>query len=260
MGAPTIERDASTPPDADGPRPLSLPSAPVIVLVGMLALTLPAGAVARFGFDTDRGVTADVTSVIFFSVIVALLSTPWWTRVGRTGTVRSGAGRVQALCFVWFGITYTTHLTWELGWLALHDRIVSSPDSAWAYLWWMYIDGGDLRYATSDPTLITMELLSVANGVVGMTGLYLWWRSRGRSTNAVLLFMATAVVHIYSTVVYFGSEIFDGFPNVDTGGFVDLWIKFLLLNGLWLVVPWVVLRWGRRTLERQSTPMEEAST
>ncbi len=158
------------------------------------------------------------------------------------------------------GITYTTHLTWELGWLVLHDRIVSSPDSAWAYLWWMYIDGGDFRYATSDPTLITMELLSVANGVVGMTGLYLWWRSRGRSTNAVLLFMATAVVHLYSTVIYFGSEILDGFPNVDTGSFVDLWIKFLLLNGLWLVVPWVVLRWGRRTLDRQTTPTEETST
>lgn len=226
--------------------PLRLPPPAVLALIVLLALTLPAGAVARFGFDTDRGVTADVTSVIFFGMILALLSTPWWT-----GPARTAAERVQAMCFVWFGITYTTHLSWELGWLALHDRIVDSPDSAWAYVWWMYIDGGDFRYATSDPTLVTMEILSVANGIVGMTGLYLWWRSRGRSTTAVLLFMATAVVHIYSAAVYFGSEIFDGFPNVDTGSFIDLWIKFLLLNGLWLAVPWVVLRWGRRTLDHQ---------
>jgi hypothetical protein len=62
--------------------------------------------------------------------------------------------------------------------------------------------------------------------------------------------MATAVVHLYSAALYFGSEVFDGYPNVDTGSFVDFWIKFWLLNGLWLVVPWVVLWWGRQMLRR----------
>jgi hypothetical protein len=154
------------------------------------------------------------------------------------------------MCFLWFGLTFTTHVTWELFWLLLHDPIVNSPDEAWAYMWWMYIDGGDGRYATSDPTLITQEILSVVNGVVGFTGLFLWWRSKGRSVTAVLLLMATAVVHLYSAALYFGSEVFDGYPNVDTGSFVDFWIKFWLLNGLWLVVPWVVLWWGRQMLRR----------
>ncbi len=220
--------------------------------IAVIALSLPAGAVAVFGFDADRGTTADAVSTLFFLAIVVLLSTPWWPLDSLSG--RTTMDRVQSMCFLWFGLTFTTHLTWELFWLLLHDPIVRSPDAAWAYLWWMYIDGGDLRYATADPTLVTQEILSVLNGVVGFTGLFVWWRSRGRSPVATLLLMATAVVHLYSTSVYFGSEIFDGFPNVETASFVDLWIKFLLLNGLWLVMPWVVLWWGWKTLQRQWTP------
>ncbi|MEN8183644.1 MAG: hypothetical protein ABFS46_14035 [Myxococcota bacterium] len=48
------------------------------------------------------------------------------------------------------------------------------PRAAWAYPWWAYIDGGDLRYASSSSTLLMMETLSVANGAVGATGLFLW--------------------------------------------------------------------------------------
>jgi hypothetical protein len=217
-------------------------------IIGLIALALPAGAVAVFGFDAARNATADSVGTVFFSAFVLLLTTPWWPlEVNRS---RSRFERVQSMCFLWFGLTFTTHVTWELFWLLLHDPIVNSPDEAWAYMWWMYIDGGDGRYATSDPTLITQEILSVVNGVVGFTGLFLWWRSKGRSVTAVLLLMATAVVHLYSAALYFGSEVFDGYPNVDTGSFVDFWIKFWLLNGLWLVVPWVVLWWGRQMLRR----------
>ncbi len=218
------------------------------VIIAVVILSLPAGAVAVHGFDADREVTADTVSTIFFLALVLLLSTPWWPLASRRSVPRFG--RVQSMCFLWFGVTFTTHVTWELFWLLLHDPIVSSPDAPWAYLWWMYIDGGDGRYATSDPTLISQEILSVLNGIVGFTGLALWWRSKGRSVTAVLLLMATAVVHLYSAALYFGSEALDGYPNVDTGSFVDFWIKFWLLNGLWLVMPWVVLWWGRQILRR----------
>ncbi len=223
------------------------------VIIAVIALSLPTGAVAVFGFDAPRGPTADTIGTLFFFAFVLLLSTPWWPL--RANLARTRFERVQSMCFLWFGLTFTTHVTWELFWLLLHDPIIHSPDAPWAYLWWMYIDGGDARYAGSDPTLITMEILSVLNGVIGFTGLALWWRSKGRSSAATLLLMATAVVHLYSTAVYFGSELFDGFPNVDTTSIADFWIKFWLLNGLWLVMPWVVLGWGARTLRSQAETM-----
>jgi hypothetical protein len=220
-----------------------------LTIAGVIALAMPAGAVAAFAFDANRGTTADTIGVVFFLAIVALLSTPWWPLQSQRG--RSAFERLQSMCFLWFAVTFTTHLTWELGWLVLHQRIATSANSPWAYPWWMYIDGGDARYAHPSSTLLVQEFLSVVNGIVGFTGLALWWRSKGRSATATLLLMATAVVHIYSTAIYFGTELIRHYPNVDTSSFVDFWIKFWLLNGLWLVMPFAVFVWGRRTLARQ---------
>jgi hypothetical protein len=177
-----------------GGRRLSLAQ---LVVIAVIVTSLPAGAVAVFGFDASRAATADIVSTVFFLSLLTLLSTPWWPVAANQE--RSTFQKIQSTCFLWFGLTFTTHVTWELFWLLLHDPIVSSPDAPWAYIWWMYIDGGDGRYATSDPTLVSQEILSVINGVVGFTGLYLWWRSRGRMPTATLLLMATAVVHLYST-------------------------------------------------------------
>ena len=75
-----------------------------------------------------------------------------------------------------------------------------------------------------------------------------WVRSAGRDPRAVLLLMATAVVHLYSTSYYYLSEILAGLPNVDTSSVTDTWIKFGLANAPWLTMPWIVLWWGWRRL------------
>jgi hypothetical protein len=127
-------------------------------------------------------------------------------------------------------------------------RIAGARDSAWAYTWWAYIDGGDSRYATAPVELLAIETLSVINGLVGTTALVLWWRSGGSDRRAVLLVMATAIVHLYSASFYYLSEIFAGLPNVDTSSFTGTFIKFGLANAPWVTMPWLVLWWGQRQL------------
>jgi hypothetical protein len=94
-----------------------------------------------------------------------------------------------------------------------------------------------------------MEALSVVNGSVGAVGLYLWYGSRGKDERAVLLCMATAVVHLYSTSLYYGGEILGGLRNVDTTSLIDTWFKFGLANAPWIVFPWFVLGWGWQVLK-----------
>jgi hypothetical protein len=222
----------------------------VQVALGLtVALSIPTGVVAAFRYAADRNATGDCVAVCFLASLLLLLSTPWWPAgLQRTRTFDQ---RLQSTCMIWFGFTFATHLSWELLWLLFHQAIIGAPNEPWAFAWWMYIDGGDRRYATSDPTILTLETLSVLNGVLGASALWLRRRSRSTSPVATLMLMATGIVHIYSTAWYLLSESIGGYPNVDTASFVDLWLKFGLLNGVWLAMPWLVFLWGTRTLAAQ---------
>lgn len=217
-----------------------------VLTLGPVVLAFPLASVAVFQLRADRALTADVVAWVYSIGLFAAFSTSFWPLPGSQTWDRER--RIQSAVLLFLVVSYLTHLTWELVWLVLHERIARAHDAAWAYTWWVYIDGGDQRYATAPVALLTIETLSVLNGVVGATALGLWWRSRGRDMRAVLLMMATAVVHLYSTSYYFLSEIIAGLPNVDTSSFTDTFIKFGLANAPWLTMPWLVLYWGQRAL------------
>jgi hypothetical protein len=220
-----------------------------VALVLSVAMSMPAGVIAAFRFGADRNATGDSVAVLFLCSFILLLSTPWWPALVQRA--RTSAQRLESMCLIWFGLTFTTHLTWELFWMLLRKQIIASPNQPWAFIWWMYIDGGDRRYATESPLIITVELLSVINGLVGVFALWLRRRSNASAPIATLMLMATAVVHVYSALLYLFTEFVGGYPNVDTTSFVDFWIKFWVLNGLWIVMPFVVMYWGTQILKRQ---------
>jgi len=217
-----------------------------VLTLGPVVLAFPLGIIAVFYLGLDRNRTADLIAWCYSLGLFAAFTTAFWPLPGLRGWTRMD--RAQSAAFLFVIVSYVTHLSWELGWLILHERMAALRDVPWAYVWWAYIDGGDMRYANGPVELVSIEILSVINGLIGVTGLVLWYRSRGRDMRAVLLLMATAVVHLYSASFYFLSEILAGMPNVDTSSFTDTWVKFGLANAPWLTMPWVVLWWGARTL------------
>jgi len=220
-----------------------------VVTLAPVLLAFPVGIVAVFQLGADRNATADGIAWAYSMGLFTAFSTAFWPLPGlRSWTLER---RALSAGFLFLVVSYTTHLSWELGWLLLHERMPDLKDVPWAYVWWAYIDGGDFRYATAPAELLSIEVLSVLNGTLGFTGVALWVRSKGRDERAVLIFMATAVVHLYSASYYFLSEAIPGFPNVDTSSFTDLYIKFGLANAPWLTMPWVVLYWGQRVLRRR---------
>jgi len=214
--------------------------------LGPVALAFPVATAAVFVFDADRDRSADLLAVVYACGLFLGFTTSFWPLASLRDWSRFE--RIESLCLVFMGVSYFTHLSWELVWLLLHDTIAASRDAAWAYPWWAYIDGGDLRYAEAPANLVAMEILSVANGLMGAIGLVVWFRSRKTDPRGLLLCMATAVVHLYSTSLYYGGEILAGLPNVDTTSFLDTWIKFGLANLAWLIFPWFVLYWGWQRL------------
>lgn len=220
-----------------------------ILAFGSLVLGFPVYTLLVFAGGFDRGVMADALSVqvtiaYFVGIFAALLplrSLRGWSRFAR----------LQATVLTFALCSYVTHLTWELGWLVLHGPIAEARESAWAYPWWAYIDGGDIRYLNPEPHFLMIEILSVINGSLGLCGLYLLTRSRFTDVRGTLLVMSTAVTHTVLTWYYYGSEFLSGFDSVDTSSFFDLGVKFLLLNSPWLIAPWLVVLWGFQMLDRQ---------
>ena len=181
--------------DADTVRAHPDLAAAVVLAFAPLVLGFPAMALAVFGAGCDRHGVARVFSAVYPTSIYLALSTPFWPLPSLRRWTR--ARRLEIACLVWLWFTCLTHVTWELAWLLFHNAIARSPDAPWAYAWWAYIDGGDRRYLAAPAALLVMEALSVANGTIGLAGLWLRARSNGRSRAAVLLFMVTAVVHLY---------------------------------------------------------------
>ncbi|MFT3899927.1 MAG: hypothetical protein QM728_06755 [Gordonia sp. (in: high G+C Gram-positive bacteria)] len=220
-----------------------------IVAFGSLALAFPIYTYLAFhsGFSRSgiaNALVVQVTIAYYLGIFAAFLPIPSlrrWTRFQR----------LQGVVLAFMFCSYITHLTWELGWLLLHRAIPGARDAAWAYPWWTYIDGGDLRYVNPAPGFLTLEILSVINGCVGLTGLFLLFRSKFRDYRGTLLVMATAVEHTVTTWWYYGSEIIGGLKSVDTSSFMDFGVKFILLNGPWLIAPLLVLTWGYQMLPRQ---------
>lgn len=214
------------------------------VLGSAIVLAFPLAAIAVFGRGVDRRLAADVLACVYafgllllFASSLPLPALRGWTRHER----------LASASLLFLGVSYATHLSWELAWLLAHEHIAASRDAAWAYPWWAYIDGGDARYLHAPPELLAMETLSVVNGTIGVIALRAWLRARARW--ALLAMLGTAVVHFYSASLYYLGELVAGLPNVDTTRFVSTWVKFGLANAPWIVMPPLVVAWVWGELE-----------
>jgi hypothetical protein len=220
-----------------------------IISFGSLLAAFPVYSAAVFMVGLDRKEVADifalhVTIAYWVGIFAALLPLPSiesWSRFKR----------IQTVCLTFMIISYATHLSWELLWVVFHESISQAKDSMWAYTWWAYIDGGDMRYYQPEANFLMIEVLSVINGTIGLAGLYLLKRSAFSDFRGTLLCMSTAVTHTVLTWYYYGTELLTGFESVNTNSFMDLWVKFIFLNGPWLILPWLVLYWGVNLLQRQ---------
>jgi hypothetical protein len=220
-----------------------------LISFGSLALAFPAYSIAVFYLHLDRYIVADVfalhvTIAYWLGITAAFLPLPSLSKHTRFQ-------RIQLVCITFMLVSYITHLSWELLWVIFHNAISEAKDSVWAYTWWAYMDGGDMRYYQPEISFLMIEILSVINGAMGCVGLYLLKRSAFSDYRGTLLCMGTAIIHTVLTWYYYGTEILAGFVNVNTASFMDLWVKFIFLNAPWLVFPWLVLYWGYHLLPRQ---------
>lgn len=217
-------------------------------LTALLTLSFPIASWAVFGAGADREVTAAVLSCIFAFSMTGLVLAPHLPFAALRGESRYR--RLERMVYIWIIVFVGVALTWEIPWAILHERIAVSRDQLWAYTWWAYIDGGDLRYINPNWLVFFIETWADTNGILSAFALYAWFKSGKTNTLPVYYFMFAAPLHIYPTVLYYVSEIANGFPNVDHANPINLYVKFGLANCFWVIVPFFVFAWGMQTIER----------
>jgi hypothetical protein len=215
------------------------------IVVGIPA-TVAALAGAVFNSMGWDKVTADVTTLtVIFVCFGLLIAAPWWPIRGLRE--RSRFQKLESTSLIWVIITCIPHVTWEMGWMLFHKQIIAAKGEGWAQPWWTYIEGGDERYITVDPMLWSIESLASTMGIVGLLSFWRWYRSERTSAGALYGILFLMAFDFLACYLYYASEIFAGFPNVVTT--TDLWVKFVVTNSYWLVMPWVVGSWAIRRIK-----------
>ncbi|MCH9733221.1 MAG: hypothetical protein K0U78_01485 [Actinomycetia bacterium] len=222
------------------------------VAFGGLVAAFPVYTYLVFALGMDRGLVADILALqvaicYWLGPLAALLP----LRGLRRWTLMR---RIHMVVVPYLIASVLTHFIWEGLWVLLHESISASRSAAWAYPWWGYIDGGDFRYYNPTTDFLSLEVLSVINGVIGAVGLFLLFRSQFQRPLGTMMVMTVAVVETVLTWYYYLTEILSGFANVNPT-FMDLGVKFIFLNAPWLVFPWFVLYWGYHILRVQFAPL-----
>ena len=213
-----------------------------------LTLSFPIASWAVFGAGADRADTAAVLACIFVFSMAGLMVAPHLPFAALRGESRYR--RLERMVYIWIIVFVGVALTWEIPWAFLHERIAGAREELWAYTWWAYIDGGDLRYINPNWLVFFIEGWADTNGILSAIALYVWFKSEKTNPLPVLYFMFAAPLHSYPTVLYYVSELANGLPNVDAANPVNLWVKFVLSNSFWVFMPAFVFVWGAKTLER----------
>lgn len=206
------------------------------------------GGVAHYVYGVDLEKMAYVSFWAFDFAVYGLLLTPWMRLPSLANY--TNYQRLQFMIEIWVWLYILIALTYEIPWVFGYEDLAYAEDQVWAFPWWSYIEGGDIRYLYVEMHVLFAEAWACTNAAIAAVALWIWYKSKRTSTTAVYMLMFCAGMHIAPTVQYYSLEAFHGFPSVDVNNPNNFVAKFILSNSPWLIMPFFVFTWGTRALPR----------
>ena len=224
----------------------------VSLLIAMFALTLSnvsfLGGLGVHFFNADIKEMTYVSFWTFDACLLGMYLVPWLKLPSLANY--SNFQRFTFMIEVWVWVYVLIALTYEVPWVFGYQQMAYAEDDLWAYPWWSYIQGGDIRYLYIEKHVLFSEVWACVNATIAAVGLYVWYKSKRTSIAAVYILMFADAGHIAPTVQYYVLETYHHFPNVDVGNPNNFWAKFIFSNCSWLIMPFVTLYWGTKALPR----------
>ncbi|KAM9334344.1 emopamil-binding protein-like [Symphorus nematophorus] len=152
---------------------------------------------------------------------------------------------------LWLFYDVIVHLTLEgpFVYMSLVGTVETS-EGPLAELWKEY-GKSDSRWLISDPTIISIEILTVF--LDSLLALLLIHAVLTDKYYRHFLQIALSVCELYGGWMTFCPEWLMGSPHLDTSSWLHLWVYLVFFNGVWVLVPVLLLVQSWFSLRRLST-------
>ncbi|KAH9953345.1 Emopamil-binding protein [Russula dissimulans] len=140
------------------------------------------------------------------------------------------------VAFVWLAFDALIHFIFEGSFLALSTfgRTVNTSSGMFAEMWREYV-AADARWGTADPTVVSLELLTVfgAGPLAALIVYQIVKRDPARHYWVVVL----STAELYGGWMTFCPEWLTGSPSLDTSNVLFFWVYLVFMNVLWVAIP-----------------------
>ncbi|XP_077988099.1 emopamil-binding protein-like [Glandiceps talaboti] len=146
---------------------------------------------------------------------------------------------VEKWVLVWLFYDAIVHFTLEGPFVYL--SLVGTVDKSDTYIAMLWKEYGkaDSRWLHSDPTVVSLEILTV--GLTGPLALLLAYAVVKNKYYRHFVQITLCVCELYGGWMTFCPEWLVGSPSLDTGNPLYLWCYLIFFNGLWVVIPIALL-------------------
>ncbi|TRM64187.1 Emopamil-binding protein [Schizophyllum amplum] len=146
------------------------------------------------------------------------------------------ATRTERATFIWLAFDALIHFFYEGSWLwlSMFGRQVNTSTGPLAEMWKEYTLA-DARWGTADPTVVSLELLTVLGA--GPLAVYILSQlARGDPARHYWI-VVICTGELYGGWMTFCPEWLTGSPSLDTSNLLYLWVYLFFMNTIWVVVP-----------------------
>ncbi|OCT93048.1 emopamil-binding protein-like [Xenopus laevis] len=115
---------------------------------------------------------------------------------------------------------------------------VASSDNILASLWKEY-GKADTRWLHSDPTIVSLEILTVV--LDGLLALLLIYAIIKDKYYRHFIQITLCVCELYGGWMTFCPDLLIGSPSLNTSNWLYLWVYLVFFNGIWVLIPGLLL-------------------
>nr|XP_022337874.1 emopamil-binding protein-like [Crassostrea virginica] len=178
-------------------------------------------------------------------------------------TVGKSQSRIDKLIIAWLVFDTLIHFTLEGPFV--YWSLVSTVEKSThvtSQVWKEYALA-DRRWGISDPTIVSLEILTVF--ITGPMAVWLIFAMLKNKTYRHFIQIVLCVCELYGGWMTFCPEWLTGSKNLETGNFLYLWVYLVFFNGIWVIIPILLLvqSWQDMTATRkikQTKTVESVTT